>query len=131
MNSKTIITEIMYGKPCRAVLGLVARIVRKNRQLGLTVLKQGSVHLQTKSFFFLHFAFISLSFRPSSLKESEICRCSAPCFKTVNSSCLLFLTVLARRLGRSPQSRTPCQQTIPCCTACLVWLVLGAREISL
>jgi hypothetical protein len=29
------------------------------------------------------------------------------------------------------QSSTPCQQTFPCCTAHLVWLVLGAREISL
>ena len=34
-------------------------------------------------------------------------------------------------LGPSPQSSTPCQQTFPCCTACLVWLVLGAREMSL
>ena len=29
--------------------GLAARTVEKNRQLGLTVLKQGAVHLQTKS----------------------------------------------------------------------------------
>ena len=33
----------------RLALGLVARTVKKNRQLGLTVLKQGTVHLQTKS----------------------------------------------------------------------------------
>ena len=43
----------------------------------------------------------------------------------------IFVTVLATRLGPSPQSRTPCQQNFPCCTAHLVWLVLGAREISL
>ena len=29
----------------------------------------------------------------------------------------------------SPQYRTQCQQTFPCCTVCLVWLALGAREI--
>ena len=33
----------------RLALGLVARAVKKNRQLGLTVLKQGAVHLQTKN----------------------------------------------------------------------------------
>ena len=27
------------------------------------------------------------------------------------------------------QSSTPCQQTFPCCTVCLVWLALGARKI--
>ena len=27
------------------------------------------------------------------------------------------------------QSSTPCQQTFPCCTVCLVWLALRAREI--
>ena len=27
------------------------------------------------------------------------------------------------------QSSTPCQQTFPCCTVCLVWLELGARKI--
>ena len=43
----------------------------------------------------------------------------------------IFLTVLATRLGPSPQSSTPCKQTFPCCTAHLVWLVLGAWEISL
>ena len=85
---------------------------------------------ETKGLVF-HLGFILSKVRPSSLKESEICCCSAPCFKTVNSSCLFFLTVLATRLGPSPQSSTPCQQTFPCCTAHLVWLVLGAREISL
>ena len=56
------------------------------------------------------------------------CR-SALCFKTVNPGCLLFLTVLATSLGPSPQSSTQCQQTFPCCTVCLVWLALGAREV--
>ena len=28
-------------------------------------------------------------------------------------------------------SRTPCQQTFLCCTVCLVWLALWARDISL
>ena len=32
-------------------------------------------------------------------------------------------------IALSPQSRTLCQQTFPCCTVCLVWLALGAREI--
>ena len=32
-------------------------------------------------------------------------------------------------LGPSPQSSTPCQQTFPSCTVCLVWLALGARQI--
>ena len=32
-------------------------------------------------------------------------------------------------LGSSPQSSTQCQQSFPCCTVCLVWLALGAREI--
>ena len=27
------------------------------------------------------------------------------------------------------QPSTQCQQTFPCCTVCLVWLALGAREI--
>ena len=27
------------------------------------------------------------------------------------------------------QSSTQCQQTFPCCTVCLVWLALGAREV--
>ena len=27
------------------------------------------------------------------------------------------------------ESSTPCQQTFPCCTICLVWLALGARKI--
>ena len=40
---------------------LVARTVKKNRQLELTVLKQGSEHQQ-----------ISLSFRLEGLKESEM-----------------------------------------------------------
>ena len=40
---------------------LVARTVKKNRQLELTVLKQGAEHQQ-----------ISLSFRLGGLKESEI-----------------------------------------------------------
>ena len=31
--------------------------------------------------------------------------------------------------GTSPQSSTQCQQTFPCCTVCLVWLALGAREV--
>ena len=32
--------------------------------------------------------------------------------------------------GWSPREipGTPCQQNFPCCTACLVWLILGARE---
>ena len=30
-----------------------------------------------------------------------------------------------------PQSSTPCQQTFPCGTVCLVWLALWARDISL
>ena len=34
----------------------------------------------------LHFAFISSKVRPSSLNESEICCCSAPCFKAVAPS---------------------------------------------
>ena len=42
-----------------------------------------------------------------------------------------FFTVMATRLGPSPQSSTPCQQTFPCCAPRLVWLVLGARELSL
>ena len=79
------------------------------------------MHLQTKSVV----VYILHSF------HSEICWCSAPCFKTVNSSCLFFFTVLATRLGPSPQSSTPCQQTFPCCTERLAWLVLGALEISL
>ena len=42
----------------------------------------------------------------------------------------VFFAVLVTSLGSSPQSSTPCQQTFPCCTAHLVWLVLGARETS-
>ena len=57
------------------------------------------------------------------------CCCSNPCFKTVDPSSLFFLTVIVTSLGPSPQSSTPCQQTFPCCTVCLVWLALGAREI--
>ena len=56
------------------------------------------------------------------------CR-SALCFKTVNPGCLFFLTVLATSLGPSPESSTQRQQTFPCCTVCLVWLALGAREV--
>ena len=48
-----------------------------------------------------------------------------------SSRLLMFFAVLVTSLGPSPQSSTPCQQNFPCCTACLVWLVLGAREISL
>ena len=59
------------------------------------------------------------------------CYCSAPCFKTVSPSCLYFLTILVTSLGPSPQSSTRYQQTYPCCTVCLVWLALLAREISL
>ena len=40
-------------------------------------------------------------------------------------------TVPVTSLGPSPQSSTQCQQTFPCCTVCLFWLALGAREISL
>ena len=47
----------------------------------------------------LHFALISLSFRPSSLKESEICCCSAPSFKTVNSS---FFNGSCKQAGPQP-----------------------------
>ena len=67
--------------------------------------------------------------RPSSLRESEICCCSAPCFKTVAPRDFLFFTVLVTSLGPSPQSSTTCQQLLPCCTVCLVWLALGAREV--
>ena len=41
----------------------------------------------------------------------------------------VVLTVPVTSLGPSPQSSTPCQQTFPCCTVCLVWLALGARKI--
>ena len=55
--------------------------------------------------------------------------CSEPCFKTVASRDFFF-TVLVTTLGPSPQSSTQCQQTFPCCTVCLVWLALGAREVD-
>ena len=57
------------------------------------------------------------------------CCCSALCFKTVNPGCLFSFTFLVTSLGPSPQSSTQCQQSFPCCTACLVWLALGAMEI--
>ena len=54
---------------------------------------------------------------------------AAALLETVNPGCLFLLTVLERSLGPSPQSSTQCQQNFPCCTVCLVWLALGAREI--
>ena len=39
--------------------------------------------------------------------------------------------VLVTSLGPSTQSSIPSQQTVPCFTVLLVWLVLWAREISL
>ena len=57
--------------------------------------------------------------------------CLEPCFKTVASSDFLFFTVLVTSLGPSLQSSTQYQQSFPCCTVCLVWLALGAREIPL
>ena len=77
---------------------LVARTVKKNRQLELTVLKQGAEHQQ-----------ISLSFRLQGLKESEM---NAKCKQqhSLSSGALLlasnrqtnlsiFLMVLATSLG--------------------------------
>ena len=56
-------------------------------------------------------------------------------YNTATTSAVLqeiffFFTVLVTSLGPSPQSSTQCQQTFPCCTVCLVWLALGASEIS-
>ena len=42
----------------------------------------------------------------------------------------LFLMVLVTGLGPSPQFSPQCQRILPCCTVCLVWLALGAREIT-
>ena len=44
-----IALEDLTADATQLALGLVARTVKKNRQLGLTVLKQGAVHLQTKN----------------------------------------------------------------------------------
>ena len=43
--------------------------------------------------------------------------------------CFPFFALLVTSLGPSPQSSTKCHQTFACCTVCLVWLALGAREI--
>ena len=65
----------------------------------------------------------------SSCPKLFFCCCSALCFKTFAPSSLLFFTVPVTSLGPSPQSSTPCEQTFPCCTVCLVLLALGARKI--
>ena len=56
-------------------------------------------------------------------------RLDRDCFKTVAPSDFLFLRFLVTWLGPSHQSSTQCQQTFRCCTICLVWLALGARDI--
>ena len=100
--------------------GLAARTVEKNRQLGLTVLKQGAVHLQTESVvvYILHsFHFPSGPLACRKVKSAAAQNiASKPSIQVV----YFFVTVLATRLGPSPQSSTPCQQTFPCCTAHLV-----------
>ena len=99
---------------------LVTGTVKKSKQLGATVLKHRADQQQTKSFVYIWC---------SSRSKLFVCCCSALCSKTVAPSSLLFLTVPVTSLGPSPQSSTPCQQTFPCFTVCLVWLALGARKI--
>ena len=98
---------------------LVTGTVKKSKLLGATVLKHRADQLQTK-----RFVYIWCSSRP----KIFVCCCSALCFKTVAQSSLLFLTVPVTSLGPSPQPSTPCQQTFPCCTVCLVWLALGLEK---
>ena len=99
---------------------LVTETIKKSKLPGATVLKHRADQQQTKSF-----VYIWCSSRP----KLFVCCFSALCFKTVAPSSLLFLTVPVTSLGPSLQSSTPCQQTFPCCTICLVWLALGARKI--
>ena len=99
---------------------LVTGTVKKSKLLGATVLKHRADQQQTKSF-----VYIWCSSRP----KIFVCCCSALCFTTLAPSSLLFLTVSVTSLGPSPQSSTPCQQILPCCPVCLVWLALGARKI--
>ena len=54
-----------------------------------------------------------------------------PLLQNRHSKLIMFFRVLATSLGPSPQSSKPCQQSFPCCTVCLVWLALWARENSL
>ena len=121
------IISVHFKSPVLSVLLLNSRLapelvtgtVKKSKLLGVTVLKHRADQQQTKSFVYIWC---------SSGPKLFVCCCSALGFKTVAPSSLLFLTVPVTSLGPSPQSSTPCQQTFPCCTVCLVWLALGARK---
>ena len=63
--------------------------------------------------------------KQSSLSAAGQLYASKPLLQVV----YFFFTVPVTSLGPSPQSSTPCQQTFPCCTVCLVWLALGATKI--
>ena len=84
----------------RLTLGLVARRKKERKKMDQWFEARSSAPADKESCC-LHFAFSSLSFRPSSLKESEFCYCSAPCFKTVNS-CRLFFYGSGNNAGPQP-----------------------------
>ena len=114
------VVVIQYTVYSRLAPELVPGTVKKSKVLGATALKHRADQQQTKSFVYI---------LCSSCPKLFVCCCSALCFKTVAPSILLFLMVPVTSLGPSQQSSTPCQQTFPCCTICLVWLAPGAWKI--